>query len=259
MVRINMLVLERSYIRRPLILLLFAQLPSVPQHLAATKLAMSSSQRQPNYRNDSASSDPVKNISAIERGAETPEALADQDYYTRYPNNWAKIRSARRCRSQSPVAYGPHREMIREPAAEMLGTMILTLFGTAGNCQVVLSANSGVASSPKGDYLSLAIGWACGQSILYSSYRTPDQERRYRCWSGCLGLWWCLRRPRKPCGRLPFLAPSLYFSLEHTCRSLYALPSLGTSHGARFPDIYLGSSLALGLVQSSSLVTTSMP
>jgi glycerol uptake facilitator-like aquaporin len=27
---------------------------------------------------------------------------------------------------------------IREPAAEMLGTMILTLLGCAGNCQVVL-------------------------------------------------------------------------------------------------------------------------
>jgi len=70
------------------------------------------------------------------------------DYYTRYPNNWARI-----------------RERIREPAAEMLGTMILTLLGCAGNCQAVLSANTGVASSPKGDYLSLSIGWACGVSL----------------------------------------------------------------------------------------------
>jgi aquaglyceroporin related protein len=53
-------------------------------------------------------------------------------------------------------------EIIREPAAEMLGTMILTLVGTGVNCQVVLSANTGVASSQKGDYLSLAFGWACG-------------------------------------------------------------------------------------------------
>jgi aquaglyceroporin related protein len=52
-------------------------------------------------------------------------------------------------------------EFIREPAAELLGTMLLTLIGNAGNCQVVLSANTGVASSPKGDYLSLAFGWAC--------------------------------------------------------------------------------------------------
>ncbi|KAH9969565.1 putative aquaporin 3 [Russula dissimulans] len=47
----------------------------------------------------------------------------------------------------------------------MLGTMILTLLGCAGNCQAVLSANTGVASSPKGDYLSLSIGWACGVSL----------------------------------------------------------------------------------------------
>jgi len=110
---------------------------------------MSSAQRLTSNRHDSSSSDPVKNVNVnLERNTETPEVRADQDYYTRYPNNWAKI-----------------RELIREPAAEMLGTMILTLFGTAGNCQVVLSANTGVASSPKGDYLSLAIGWACGVGL----------------------------------------------------------------------------------------------
>jgi aquaglyceroporin related protein len=53
-------------------------------------------------------------------------------------------------------------EIIREPAAEMLGTMILTLVGCGGNCQAVLSANTGVASSPKGDAVSLSLGWACG-------------------------------------------------------------------------------------------------
>jgi aquaglyceroporin related protein, other eukaryote len=53
-------------------------------------------------------------------------------------------------------------EIIREPAAEMLGTMILTLVGCGGNCQAVLSANTGVSSSPKGDAVSLSIGWACG-------------------------------------------------------------------------------------------------
>ena|ERR1700761_9065311 len=131
---------------------------------------MASAHKLPTLRNDSSSSDPVKNIDVnTGRIVDTPdaEALADQDYYTRYPNNWAKIRFATRCQSQASFAYGSNRELIREPAAEMLGTMILTLFGTAGNCQVVLSANTGVASSPKGDYLSLAIGWACGQSILF--------------------------------------------------------------------------------------------
>ena len=140
--------------------LILLTLPNFPlphlKHFAATKLAMSSA-----HRHDSSSSDPVKNINVnVQRSTETPDP--EEDYYTRYPNNWAKIRSATRCRSQTSITYGPHRELIREPAAEMLGTMILTLFGTAGNCQVVLSANTGVASSPKGDYLSLAIGWACG-------------------------------------------------------------------------------------------------
>jgi aquaglyceroporin related protein, other eukaryote len=52
-------------------------------------------------------------------------------------------------------------EIIREPAAEMLGTMILTLVGCGANCQAVLSANTGVASSPKGDAVSVALGWGC--------------------------------------------------------------------------------------------------
>jgi len=112
---------------------------------------MSSAHKLPAHaqRNDSSSSDPVKNFDRnIDRSIEAPEADADQDYYTRYPNGWAKF-----------------REKIREPAAEMLGTMILTLFGTAGNCQVVLGANPSVASSAKGDYLSLSIGWACGVGL----------------------------------------------------------------------------------------------
>ena len=74
-------------------------------------------------------------------------------------------------------AYESNRELIREPAAEMLGTMILTLFGTAGNCQVVLSANTGVAASPKGDFLAQAFGWGCGLSIWFF-HRTSDHERR---------------------------------------------------------------------------------
>ncbi|KAH9969567.1 aquaporin [Russula dissimulans] len=47
----------------------------------------------------------------------------------------------------------------------MLGTMILTLIGCSGNCQAALSANTGVASSPAGNFLTGAIGWACGVSL----------------------------------------------------------------------------------------------
>ena len=66
--------------------------------------------------------------------------------------------------------------MIREPAAEMLGTMILTLVGCGANCQAVLSTNTGVASSPQGDAISLSLGWACGQSsAILTVYSTPDK------------------------------------------------------------------------------------
>ncbi|KAH7885247.1 major intrinsic protein superfamily membrane channel protein [Phlebopus sp. FC_14] len=57
------------------------------------------------------------------------------------------------------------REYIREPAAEFLGTMILVIFGCGGDCQVVLSSNPAVASSAKGEYLSLNIGWAIGVAM----------------------------------------------------------------------------------------------
>ncbi|KZT27358.1 aquaporin [Neolentinus lepideus HHB14362 ss-1] len=75
--------------------------------------------------------------------AEEPE-----EHITPYPNRWARIRS-----------------YLREPAAEFLGTMILIIFGAGVDCQVVLSSNTKVASSPKGDYLSLNCGWAIGTAL----------------------------------------------------------------------------------------------
>ncbi|KAH9067500.1 aquaporin [Lactarius vividus] len=90
----------------------------------------------------------------MERGARSSTEYAEtksesmQDYYTRFPNRWAFI-----------------RDHIREPAAEMLGTMILIMFGTGGVCQVVLSNNTKVVSAPKGDWLSLTSGWAVGAAL----------------------------------------------------------------------------------------------
>ncbi|KAG9315744.1 major intrinsic protein superfamily membrane channel protein [Chiua virens] len=75
-------------------------------------------------------------------------ALADCEDCAQYPNRWSRI-----------------REYIREPAAEFLGTMILCIFGCAANCQVVLSSSTAVASSPKGDFLSLNFGWAIGVAM----------------------------------------------------------------------------------------------
>jgi aquaglyceroporin related protein len=43
--------------------------------------------------------------------------------------------------------------------------MILVIFGCGGGCQVVLSSSTAVASSPKGEYLSLNLGWAIGLAM----------------------------------------------------------------------------------------------
>ncbi|THH09291.1 hypothetical protein EW146_g8723 [Bondarzewia mesenterica] len=75
-----------------------------------------------------------------------PGEFADRnEYYKKYPNRWSRI-----------------REHLREPAAEMLGTMILVMFGNGAQCQSVLSSNTGVSATPKGDYLASSFGWACG-------------------------------------------------------------------------------------------------
>jgi aquaglyceroporin related protein len=72
--------------------------------------------------------------------------------------------------------------IIREAAAEFLGTAVLIIFGTGVDCQAVLSMKTGVASFPRGvsvaikenyDYLcalgqswlSLSFGWAVGVAV----------------------------------------------------------------------------------------------
>jgi aquaglyceroporin related protein, other eukaryote len=52
--------------------------------------------------------------------------------------------------------------MIREPAAEMLGTMITVLVGIGVNCQFTLSADVDVSPSPQGSYLGVNLAWGCG-------------------------------------------------------------------------------------------------
>lgn len=72
--------------------------------------------------------------------------------------------------SDTPTVYNPnrwsrYRTFIREPFAEFLGVVILIIFGNGVNCQVVLSANPNVAPSPRGDYLSISVGWAVGLAL----------------------------------------------------------------------------------------------
>ncbi|KAF8799028.1 aquaporin [Phlegmacium glaucopus] len=73
-------------------------------------------------------------------------------------------------KSESQTVYYPnrwsrYRAFIREPFAEFLGVVILIIFGTGVDCQVVLSGNPNVASSPRGDYLSINLGWAVGTAL----------------------------------------------------------------------------------------------
>ncbi|KAG8982659.1 hypothetical protein FRB93_007929 [Tulasnella sp. JGI-2019a] len=68
--------------------------------------------------------------------------------YDDHPNAWARI-----------------RYQLREPFAEFLGTFILIMFGAGVDCQVVLSTNIAVASSQKGSYGTLLLGWAVGTAM----------------------------------------------------------------------------------------------
>ncbi|KAG6817002.1 hypothetical protein H0H87_000897 [Tephrocybe sp. NHM501043] len=82
----------------------------------------------------------------------------EYDHITQFPNTWSR-----------------YRAKFREPVAEFLGTCILVIFGTGVNCQVVLSTNTGVASSPKGSYLSASFGWAVGIAIGVWVSGVPQQ------------------------------------------------------------------------------------
>ncbi|KAI0344425.1 aquaporin [Trametopsis cervina] len=89
----------------------------------------------------------------IEHTNKTASISSSEDeelvHYTRYPNRWSI-----------------YREYLREPAAEFFGVMIIVIFGNGVDCQVVLSgASTAVASSAKGDYLSINIAWAAGTAL----------------------------------------------------------------------------------------------
>jgi len=68
--------------------------------------------------------------------------------YTPYPNRWSRV-----------------RDFICEPVAEFFGVMILIIFGNGVNCQVILSANPDVSPSPKGEYVSISLGWGTGLAL----------------------------------------------------------------------------------------------
>jgi len=54
---------------------------------------------------------------------------------------------------------------MREPMAEFAGVAVFLIIGTGVDCQVVLSTNTDIASSQKGDFLSVNFGWAIGLAL----------------------------------------------------------------------------------------------
>ncbi|KAK7447700.1 hypothetical protein VKT23_013955 [Stygiomarasmius scandens] len=64
-----------------------------------------------------------------------------------------------------PPKWWRYRQKMREYVAEFAGVMLLIIFGDGVVCQVVLSANEGVAPAPKGEYLSISFGWAVGIAV----------------------------------------------------------------------------------------------
>ncbi|KAJ3487478.1 hypothetical protein NLI96_g3508 [Meripilus lineatus] len=95
---------------------------------------------------------PTKTLSVHVESSQAREIVVEPSHYhddsDKYPNNWAR-----------------YREMLKEPLAEFFGVMFIILFGAGVDCQVVLSGNPAVASSPKGDYLSISFGWAVGVAL----------------------------------------------------------------------------------------------
>lgn len=107
----------------------------------------------------------------------------DQDHVTLHPNRWSRYRS-----------------WIREPAAEFLGTMILIIFGTGVDCQVVLTGNPSVAASAKG----VRIDILCVEGRVLFFIGIPINILWLGYWyrTGCLVCIWRVGWPSQPCCKL---------------------------------------------------------
>ncbi|KAF9523232.1 aquaporin-like protein [Crepidotus variabilis] len=76
----------------------------------------------------------------------------------RFPSTIARLLKPRK-------AFNHIRHVLHQELAEFFGMTVFIFFGTAVNCQVVLSTNTGIASSPKGEFLSQTLGWGIGLAI----------------------------------------------------------------------------------------------
>ena len=57
---------------------------------------MSSARKPPTYRHSSSIEEVKIDNVTVKVSGETADALANREYYNRYPNKWARIRSATR-------------------------------------------------------------------------------------------------------------------------------------------------------------------
>jgi len=57
------------------------------------------------------------------------------------------------------------KSYLRDAVSEFLGTMLILVFGASSSCQVALSNSTKVSASPKGEYLSVVLGYAAGISL----------------------------------------------------------------------------------------------
>jgi aquaglyceroporin related protein len=94
------------------------------------------------------------------------EGKADRDDYTiQMIENERASSDVGEVGDELPNKWAKFRHSMREPVAEFLGTMILIIFGTGVDCQVVLSSKPEVAASQQGSYLSISFGWAIGTAL----------------------------------------------------------------------------------------------
>ncbi|KAG6908266.1 hypothetical protein DXG01_005531 [Tephrocybe rancida] len=61
--------------------------------------------------------------------------------------------------------WWPYKQLLRESAAEFAGTMLLMIVGLGVNCQAVLSSDRAVSASPKGDWISVSLGWGAAIAL----------------------------------------------------------------------------------------------
>jgi len=67
--------------------------------------------------------------------------------------------------AKRPSGLSKIREIMREPMAEFAGVAVFLVIGTGVDCQVVLSTDTAIASSQRGNFLSVNFGWAIGLAL----------------------------------------------------------------------------------------------